>query len=252
MKTNKIGSIFLISVLALAGIGISYAGWTDTITVSGNVSTGDVDIDLVKYSGTWVYKWIPQHAVLRHEGFSAGTAYESDPSPPTPANEYMLVAHAWAAPTTPGADDDGVTVTYQNLFPCQDFKTDFVLHYDGSIPARLMGPIMIDTNNGAGGELPDNFNGNTLGYDWLEYLWYVEMADGNVQNGGIEVKAYRCDANGVPDLTKPVTVGDQFEECNYIYVQIIIHIPQNNIYMNLNGGFTTNLVFKQWDKFNEP
>jgi hypothetical protein len=56
MKRNKIGSIFLVSVLALAGIGISYAGFFDTIHVYGKVDTATVTLDLKAYSKTYVWK----------------------------------------------------------------------------------------------------------------------------------------------------------------------------------------------------
>ena len=62
MRKNRIGALFMVSVLALAGIGISYAGFTDTITVSGTVNTATVDLDIIAYSCTKVWKiwdWPP-------------------------------------------------------------------------------------------------------------------------------------------------------------------------------------------------
>ena len=50
MRRNKIGSMFLVSVLALAGIGISYAGFSDSISVYGTVDTATVNLDIVAYS----------------------------------------------------------------------------------------------------------------------------------------------------------------------------------------------------------
>ncbi len=40
MKTAKIGAIFLISVIALAGLGIGFAQVSDTLTLHGTVNTG--------------------------------------------------------------------------------------------------------------------------------------------------------------------------------------------------------------------
>ena len=56
MKRDKIEALFLVSVLALSGIGIAYAGWTDTIFVSGTVQTGYVGYEVTEYTGTWVWK----------------------------------------------------------------------------------------------------------------------------------------------------------------------------------------------------
>jgi len=56
---SKIGVIFLVSVLALAGLGISYAGWTDAINVTGSVQTGHVGFDvtaiLVHWGGRFIH-----------------------------------------------------------------------------------------------------------------------------------------------------------------------------------------------------
>ena len=59
MNKNKIGTVFLVSILALAGVGVSFAGLSDIITISGSVSTGTVDLVPKTYSGTWVWKVYP-------------------------------------------------------------------------------------------------------------------------------------------------------------------------------------------------
>lgn len=50
----KLGTLFIVSLLALAGIGISYAGLTDTITIFGTVQTAVVEFQDVSYTGTYV------------------------------------------------------------------------------------------------------------------------------------------------------------------------------------------------------
>ena len=42
---KKIGLICLALVLAMGALGVAYAGWTDTVTVSGPVTTGEVCLD---------------------------------------------------------------------------------------------------------------------------------------------------------------------------------------------------------------
>ena len=56
MRRNKIGAFFLVSTLALAGVGISYAGFTDYIQVYAKVDTATVKLDIVDYSCTVIYK----------------------------------------------------------------------------------------------------------------------------------------------------------------------------------------------------
>jgi len=43
MMKAKIGAIFLISVLMFAGIGVAYAHWEETLTISGQMHTDDID-----------------------------------------------------------------------------------------------------------------------------------------------------------------------------------------------------------------
>jgi hypothetical protein len=51
---SKLGFIFVILILALAGISISYAGLSDTITIFGNVTTAD---NFVSLFGTDKVAW---------------------------------------------------------------------------------------------------------------------------------------------------------------------------------------------------
>ena len=44
-KALPIGTIFMILVIALAFLGVGYALWSETLTISGTVSTGEVDVE---------------------------------------------------------------------------------------------------------------------------------------------------------------------------------------------------------------
>jgi len=48
MRTTKISSMFLISVIAIAGIGVSYAGLTDYIQIYGEVTVAMVRLLLLQ------------------------------------------------------------------------------------------------------------------------------------------------------------------------------------------------------------
>ena len=56
MKYNKIGTIFLASIFALAGLGVSFAGLSDVLYVYGTVNTATVELVVEDYSGTIVWK----------------------------------------------------------------------------------------------------------------------------------------------------------------------------------------------------
>jgi hypothetical protein len=244
MNKNKIGSIFLVAALALAGIGISYAGFTDTITIFGEVTTATVNIDVVDHSGTAVYKvWgpdAPPNELFYWEGWNfnafdqitAGLAEYPD-------SQYELIAWSFATPdgvppSIPGNDvvdpingDYDVYLTWYNLFPCQDFKVDFVFQYTGSIPAKLWAEYeLIDDNDGL-----------------LQQL----LAD-----EAVSIEAYV--ASGTPgqswdiNMGEPVDVGYQIHPGEYVYVKMTIHVPQNNKYQGLSGTFAARIGALQWNE----
>jgi hypothetical protein len=121
---NKIGIVFAASIIAMAGIGVSYAGFTDSLSIAGTVSTGTVDWVVDSYSGTWVYKvpGVTNEIVVSHDPLYI------------PPQGGFLVASSYAAY---GGADDTVTVTYNNIFPCTDFTADVDTHYAGTIPAKI-------------------------------------------------------------------------------------------------------------------
>jgi len=246
MKRTKIGSLLVISVLALAGIGIAYAGFTDTISVQGDVNTATVTLELKNYSGTYVYKiWTdddkvapelpdtwpddgyePDNELLVLKGFVGDLPLESQVIDHFQTNDWNaeLVAHAIAEP---GDGENEVKMTYDNLFPCIDFTADFVFHYDGSIPAKLWAEYEITSDN----------NDDLLG---------MLLADDE-----ITLKAYECEPDDDGwniDYNAPVDIGHQVHNCDHIYVELTIHIPQDNKYQGLSGSFTAWIHALQWNE----
>jgi len=122
---KKIGLLALAIVLALGALGIGYAAWTDTVTISGTVNTGTVDLQVTDYSGTWAWK-VPGAAngelVITTENVAPANAL-------TPA-----VAYGYAAQ---GGTPDEIVVTFDNLFPCIDFQADATLTYVGTVPVKI-------------------------------------------------------------------------------------------------------------------
>ena len=45
-KSLPIGTMFMILVIALALLGVGYSLWSETLTIEGNVQTGEVDVAL--------------------------------------------------------------------------------------------------------------------------------------------------------------------------------------------------------------
>jgi len=122
----------MISVLALAGIGISYAGLTDTINIYGNVNTATVQFDILEdsYSGTWVWKIYDQGP----NQYGYEITVTDDPDFSVTTEEGMLVSYALSRPPETGETHD-VYFEFSNLFPLIPFEASFQFK-TGSIPVK--------------------------------------------------------------------------------------------------------------------
>ena len=242
MSTAKLGVIFIVTAMALAGLGAGYAAWFDTITVEGTVSTGSVKLDIEAYSGTDVYKvYGPDIAPNDEIRFFRGYDFERpDPTDLAAVRTYFglaesttieLIASAWSHDYTgDGTFDFGMT--YDNLFPSIDFTADFILHYEGTIPVKVNVADLI------------------MYTDWLAELYAA---------GGVSIKAYRCtvtDANqplgpeNYPtETTEVVDLGTQLHFCDYVVVKLTIHLPQNDYWQTRTGEFAGRIGVIQWNEY---
>lgn len=175
MKTGKIGAIFLISILALAGIGAGYASWTDSITIDATIKTGTVKIDIVAYSETWAYKYLVDDSILYYGS-------ELDPIP----DDHIYVADAQAYKGT----YHDVDMVFNNVFPYVELTADFIFHYVGSVPVKIKQATFTQVD----------------GYDITEYLTYtfyeVTLVDGvyiwgNIIEQPVGYQMHYCDNVGV-------------------------------------------------------
>jgi hypothetical protein len=124
--------------------------------------------------------------------------------------------------------DDAVSVWFTDIFPCQDLMADILLHYDGSVPAKLFAEVT-------------DVSGDQLLIDNLE----VEFIAFKLLPGfepGMDAHQY---------LGEQVDIGVQMEECEYILVDMWVHLPQNNDLMNLSGKFAARILAGQWNEFEE-
>lgn len=235
MKINKLGTIFLVSILALAGIGISYAGWTDQITVTGTVQTGYVEFDITEYSGTWVWKQISNHGREINHGipidYDGDGEIDDDPDGHYGDSDWILVARSWAHNSV---EDLIVEFKFENLFPCIDFHADFKFII-GTIPVILTGTEL----------LWDMEEINQIPTPWINGLQGHTAPD---------VEVMITDPMGVvvypnPDPQALIQLHPNIE---YTW-DLKIHIPQDNAYMNAyaEGECTLNII--QWtdDCFNQ-
>jgi len=223
---RKTGLLVMALVLALGTLGVGYAAWTDTITIDGTVNTGDVDLVIVKYSGTEVWKTDPEVAGVEDDIEVLSGWLPLAGSPPLGAIDAFPnsggdpdpVATAIAEAGTNTAD---ITVTFENLFPCVDFVADFLLHYDGSIPVKIsLADILI--------------TGIPAADATISYAFYESNANGD------EVALIGSEA----------VVGTQLHQCDYILVKIVIHVTQDETGANMNASGTIDgtITVKQWNE----
>ena len=229
---KKIGLIALAVVLAVGGLGIGYAAWTDTITIEGTVDTGDVNIDIWGYSETDVYKGPDDECVAIYTAMNLdGTVlYHSindgaiQMGAPDLTN-LLLIASAHV--TSINHANNTVTVDYDNLFPCICFATDLLLHYNGSIPVKV------------------NTDTFTTGYPWLQKL----VDDGDMDSGAVRVT---MGTDGIPVPGETVDIGTQLHECDFVLLVMGIHIPQDDTLMNKSGSATYTIEVVQWNEYPYP
>jgi len=107
MKTAKLGAIFLVSVMALAGTGAAYAMWFDTLYVDGYVETGYIGAE-------WsIEAW--------------------GDSEPEGKDFSSIYAYIW----TGYNNNDWLSISIYNAYPCITYWVYFDITNTGSIPIHV-------------------------------------------------------------------------------------------------------------------
>ena len=225
MKTAKLGAIFLISILALAGIGMGYASWTDTITIDGKVNTGSVEWHFTADSGTWVYK-IHDHPDLTAWGYEIYVDYAGLTLAEIEDmfSGYKVELIAYSEAVIDPNDDHHATVTYSNLFPCIEFEADVTILYTGTVPGKINDIEFID-------------------------LWTNDPDDTDREEELIDsCTILTITINGVT-IDPAILPGYQLHENDVIHVVMTIHLKQDPSLMNLFGDFDVSVEVIQWNKY---
>jgi len=207
---SKAGSVFLIAILCLAGIGVAYAGLTDTISVFGSVSTARVQFENLEYTGTWVYKiWDCDNNNGPDNEIVVTDEPDFNPETEYPGCSWELVSWAYSEE---GTGDYDVDVIFHNLMPGINYVAD--LHFNiGTIPVKV---------------------------DKLQYTYSADsLLEGLVASGDIYGLMYT-------DTGKTVEVGTQIHPSERVSLELYIEIPQDNEYQGLSGSFTFEMGIVQW------
>lgn len=215
---KRIGLICLALVLALGTLGAAYAAWIDTVTISGTVQTGSLDLVVTRTNGDDVYKRISTGELVYDHwiyDYESGTYLD-----PRLAPDPDLLLVAWTTSAVTG--DDQVTISYNNLFPFTGgwggFITSALIHAEGSVPMHFKVTPSI-----AG--IPES---------WVSYIWFVYNSDGTLHSTG----SLLSDLDGV-----------QLHYCMEVSIGIIVTVPQEDEAMNQSGTITLTLEGIQWNKY---
>ena len=137
MKTAKIGAIFLVSVMALAGVTAGYAWWTDELHIKGTITTDDFgaewELDCVEFSD--FVKWAD----------GVDPDYDADGNPIGVEGEdyWILAIGEVELADCIGYEACGncrcktLYINATDVFPSNDIMIQGKLNYYGSCPAHL-------------------------------------------------------------------------------------------------------------------
>ena len=107
MKTVKVGAIFLVSVMALAGVSAGYALWFDTLYIDGSITTGSI-------GAQWSI-----------EGM--GDIGDDDPE--------VKDQYSWVEAFGDGTDT--LSIYVYNAYPCITYWVDINIENTGTIPIHV-------------------------------------------------------------------------------------------------------------------
>jgi hypothetical protein len=100
-KRLPLGLLAILLIVLLAGVGVAYGLWSETLTITGTVNTGEVDVGL---SGPLVYEWVevngkPQLEPKEKDKYAECVAVASDTDPKSDGNETITVTVTGAYPS---------------------------------------------------------------------------------------------------------------------------------------------------------
>jgi hypothetical protein len=124
-KALPVGTMFLVLVIALAVLGVGYALWAETLTIEGDVQTGEVDVAIVDAS---VDECVDVNGVL---------------TCPEPV-EKEDAANCWLETDGSGVEgDDGTSllrVVARGMYPSYHCKVSFKVESLGNVPVHVWLP----------------------------------------------------------------------------------------------------------------
>jgi hypothetical protein len=225
---KKLGFIALALVTVLATLGIGFSMWSQTITITGNVNTGNVTLQVSNYTGTMAYKDASGNLIFFQGSLPMGT------TPAAPGGSEWGTSYAYVHDVNGNVINQPysctsnlgliVTLTYWNLFPVPTavgagtFKTwdaDFDITNTGSIPVKLeIGPTSITNTPTSTAGMPN-----------------IAVSYKDAQNVVVaSAEGYQLEPNGV------------------VHVMISLTVDESTV-QSYNGTFSLKISGVQWNEY---
>lgn len=217
---KKLGFIALALITVLTTLGVGFAMWSQTVTITGQVNTGNVSVSVSDPSSLWVYKILSTGAI----------DYETVALPANTA-DHLLVGYSAFASVFPQTctNNNGISLTaqYSNLFPIftdlsnttvKDWTVDFNLTNAGSIPikATILTAGVLSPTSAPNGDLPS-------------FHFTVAKANGEV----VSLEGYQLEPGDVIHVVIGIDVGEQTAQ-------------------SYTGSFTVQIKWEQWNEYAPP
>lgn len=254
MRRNQIGTVFIISMLAITGIGVSFAGMNEIIHIYGTASTATVTFDVVWYSGTWVWKvwgwdgvtpdhpndpdpftdwgiindddggeviWDPAHEILIYRGNASKKPTDQmiiDWLSYYPGSQFELQSYGIGRPANPANANEINPVTNEIYDGVIDFwQVMPEILYTADIVIHYTGCIPAKVMNDP--EMIWTGTEITLP-DGTVVDWTTYLKENTGQDQGMYSFLYHFNSQG-PDIEE----GDQLHYCDLIKLEVGILLP---------------------------
>ena len=246
---KKIGVICLALVLALGALGVGYAMWDKTLTITATVQTGEVDaefteaftdddgqVDDVTKDGPDAVGLAdddggpnpdapPQDdpdlpGARKYDHWGPFSSEDPDESDLTPARKDKDVGRSTA---TIGADPQTASILIENAYPCYYTTAYFKLTNTGTVPVcvnKVYEHCSVD---------------HWVSYDYLpgpppSGTWEFHAASTWYEITPCVVKAIDFDNDQDPELNVHVTgiaLGDQIDKGEFVWMDVDVHVKQD-------------------------
>ena len=225
---KKIGILALALVLALGSLGIGYAMWSETLTIEGDVSTGEVSVSIDSQYDNDINPQLdpcePGHWDVASDPVWVGNRYNKNVAQTT--SVYDLVDGEWGK------------IIIANGYPSYWGSVIWDIHNDGTIPVQLWSVTLTELSFG--------------------------VVDPIVWQGSFPLSIgtrYYVDTD-VPNVDETLDAGDDFSfilsclDCCQIdpeasgdvgYIDVTVHVEQDAQQKSIYD-FTIEFVFAQWNE----